>query len=203
MKYLFEHLGVTVSAVSGVLAAGGKRIDLFGVIVLAVVTALGGGTLRDMALRKGEVFWIQDSNYVLTAVGTAVMMFFIARRWRMPPKSLAIADAFALGFFTILGAAKALVCDAGPFNAVVLGVMTGVAGGILRDVLVGEIPLVFRPATYLYATAAFAGATVFVCAERWMAGNPANRWLGAGTILALRLTSIQWRWSLPVFESKG
>ena len=203
MQYLFEHLGVAVRAISGVLAAGGKRIDLFGVIVLAVVTALGGGTLRDMALHKAEVFWIQDSNYVLTAMGTAVLMFFIARRWRMPPKSLAIADAFALGFFTILGTAKALVCDAGPFNAVVLGVMTGVAGGILRDVLVGEIPLVFRPATYLYATAAIAGIAVFVCGGTLDGRKPGEPLAWRGDHPGFALTSIQWRWSLPVFESKG
>jgi len=202
MHYLFEHFGVAVSAVSGVLAAGGKRIDLFGVIVLALVTALGGGTLRDLVLGSSPVFWIQDPNYVATALVTAVVAFFIARRWAMPPKSLAIADAFALAFFTIVGSAKGLSCQAGNFNAVVLGVMTGVAGGILRDVLVGEIPLVFRRETYLYATASFFGATAFVSAEHWLPGNPTNRWMGTAVVLVLRLTAIQWKWSLPVFRSK-
>ena len=203
MHYLFEHFGVVVSAISGVLAAGGKRIDLFGVIVLAMVTALGGGTLRDVVLRRSGVFWIDDANYVLTVVVTAVVMFAIARHWTMPPKSLAIADALALAFFTIVGAGKGLAFGAGECNAIVLGITTGVAGGILRDVLVGEIPLVFRQETFLYATAAFAGAMVFVTTEHWVPGFPANRWLGTGTILALRLSSIQWKWSLPVFLSKS
>jgi len=172
------------------------------VIVLALVTALGGGTLRDLVLGGSPVFWIQDPNYVGTALVTAVAAFFIARRWAMPPKSLAIADAFALAFFTIVGSAKGLSCHSGNFNAVVLGVMTGVAGGIARDVLVGEIPLVFRRETYFYATASFFGATAFISAEHWFPGNPANRWMGTAVVLVLRLTAIQWKWSLPVFRSK-
>jgi uncharacterized membrane protein YeiH len=102
--------------------------------------------------------------------------------------------------FTILGAAKALTFHAGSVNAVVLGVMTGVAGGILRDVLVGEIPLVFRQETYFYATAAFAGATVFIVTERWLPGNSAGGFVGAGITLALRFVAIQWKLSLPVFR---
>ncbi len=132
MHYLFQHFGVVVGAVSGVLAAGGKRIDLFGVIVLGLVTALGGGTLRDVVLGpdptlgSSAVFWIRDSSYVVTGIVASLVMFFIARRWMMPHKLLAVADAFVLAAFTILGAAKALAFHAGSVNAVVLGVMTGV-----------------------------------------------------------------------------
>ena len=207
MDYLFQHFGVVVGAISGVLAAGGKRIDLFGVIVLGLVTALGGGTLRDVVLGPdptlgcSAVFWIRDSSYVVTGIVASVVMFFIARRWVMPSKLLAVADAFVLAAFTILGAAKALTFDAGGVNAVVLGVMTGVAGGILRDVLVGEIPLVFRQETYFYATAAFAGATVFIVLERWLPGNSAGGFVGAGITLALRFVAIQWKLSLPVFRA--
>jgi uncharacterized membrane protein YeiH len=201
MLYLFEHFGVAVGAISGVLAAGGKRIDLFGVTVLALVAALGGGTVRDVALRTPPVFWIHDANYVVTGVGTAVVMFIIARRWTMPGKMLAVADAFVLALFTMLGAGKALVNGAGNINAILLGVITGVAGGILRDVLVGEIPLVFRPGTFLYATAATAGGAVFVLLEtRWPLA-PANFVLGAVITLLLRLASIRWRVTLPVFEN--
>jgi uncharacterized membrane protein YeiH len=207
MYYLLQHFGVAIGAITGVLAAEGKRIDLFGVVVLGLVAALGGGTLRDVALGPepargtSAVFWIRDSNYVITAMATAIIMFFIARRRVMPQKLLAIADAFVLALFAILGAAKALTFQAGSVNAVVLGVITGVAGGILRDVLVGEIPLVFRRETYFYATAAFAGVTVFVLLERWLPDHLANRFVGIGLILALRFTAIQWRLSLPVFKS--
>jgi uncharacterized membrane protein YeiH len=207
MYYLAQHFGVVVGAVSGALAAGGKRIDLFGVIVLGVVTALGGGTLRDVvlgpdpALGTSAVFWIRDANYLVTATAASVAMFFIARLWTMLHKLLAIADAFVLAAFTILGTSKAVTFGVGAVNAVFLGVITGVAGGIFRDVLVGEIPLVFRQETYFYATAAFVGALVYVVIERWIPGNPAGGVVGAGIILALRLASIQWKLSLPVFEA--
>jgi len=202
MLYLFEHFGVAVGAISGVLAASGKRIDLFGVTVLALVTALGGGTVRDLALRTPPVFWIHDANYVVTGVATAVVMFIIARRWVMPAKMLAVADAFVLALFTMLGTSKALAHQAGNINAILLGVITGVAGGIVRDVLVGEIPLVFRSGTYLYATAATCGAVVFVLLEAWQPGGLQNFVAGTVVTLALRLASIRWRITLPVFQGE-
>lgn len=202
MQYLIEHFGVAVGAMSGVLAARGKRVDLFGVIVLAVVTALGGGTLRDIVLRNGNVFWIDDASFVVSAVSVAVACFFVAKRLHMAARSLLVADAFALAFFTILGTAKGLHCGAGNCNAVVLGVITGVAGGVFRDVLIAELPIVFRASTYLYATAAFAGAALFVAAEHWAPAAPANRWLAVAVVLGLRLLAIRKKWVLPVFPSE-
>jgi uncharacterized membrane protein YeiH len=205
MYYFFQHFGVVVGAITGVLAAEGKRIDLFGVVVLGLVTALGGGTLRDVMLGPdldhgtSAVFWIRDSNYVVTAIATAMVGFFIARRWVMPQKLLDVADAFVLALFTTVGAAKALAFHVGGVNAVVLGVITGVVGGILRDVLVGEIPIVFRPETYFYATAAFVGAIVYVVLETQFPGNSFATSLGAGCTLGLRFVAIQWKLSLPVF----
>ncbi|HEY3319443.1 MAG TPA: trimeric intracellular cation channel family protein [Planctomycetota bacterium] len=201
MLFFFEVFGVVVGAISGVLAADGKRVDLFGVIVLALVTALGGGTIRDMALSV-PVFWIGAPLFVLTATGTAVLMFFIAHGWVMPGKLLVIADALVLASFTIMGTTKALDFGTGNVNAVVLGVITGVAGGILRDVLVGEIPMVFRKEIYLYATAAFFGATVFVLLRNWMpVAHPAPGLIGLALVLTLRLLGIQWKISLPVFKA--
>jgi uncharacterized membrane protein YeiH len=176
MPHLLEHFGVSVGAISGVLAARGKRIDLFGVIVLALVAALGGGTLRDVVLqhRNVGVFWIEDYTYVITAIITGIVAFFVGRRLGHVAKPLLIADAVALALFTILGTAKGLKFDVGRVNAVVLGVVTGVAGGIVRDVLVGEIPLVFQREIYLYATAAFAGATAYVIVEKLLPGSSAS-----------------------------
>ena len=202
MLYFFEHLGVAVCAISGVLAAGGKRLDLFGVIVLALVTALGGGTLRDGILEGAPVFWLADTNYVLTAVLTALITFFVARYWEMPAKFLLIADAFGLALFTVLGAQKALSFQVGSLNAVVFGVMTGVAGGIMRDVLTGEIPLVFRKEIYLYATASLCGAAVFVLLAAQYPAASANIFIGSGITLFLRLAAIRWRISLPLFKSR-
>jgi len=200
MLYFAEHFAVTVSAISGVLAAGGKRLDLFGVIVLALVTALGGGSVRDLLLGAYPIVWVQHPDYVLNAAITAFLFFFIARYWKVPPAILGIADAFGLALFTILGTVKGLTFGVGDVNAVVLGIITGVIGGIIRDVLVGEIPMVFRKEIYLYATAAFCGAAVFVVLERWRPGGASHRLIGSGVTLLLRLAAIRWKLALPLYR---
>ncbi len=197
---VLQHLGVAVSAVAGVVAAKGRRVDLFGVVVLGLVTALGGGTIRDICLGATPVFWIVDWRYAATAVVTGVGTFWLVRHLQPLLKYLELADAFALALFTVVGASKSLGLGAGGFGAVVLGTVTGVAGGVLRDVLLNELPLVFRPEIRLYATAAVAGATVFVLTHRvWPAGNAALL-VGLAVTLAMRLAAIRWSLSLPVFE---
>lgn len=198
VQFLQTHFAVAVSAISGVLAGSGKRVDLFGVIVLGLVTALGGGTVRDVILGK-PVFWLGDSYFVINGVATSACTFFVVRYWTVPPVGLAIADAFGLALFTILGTSIGLAAGAGATNSVVLGVITGVAGGILRDVLVGEVPLVLRAGIYLYATAAVIGATSYVLLEHYFAGHHLNRIVGIGTTLGLRLIAMRWKVSLPEF----
>jgi len=202
MRYVLEHLAVAVCAITGVLAAKGKRLDLFGVIVLALATALGGGTVRDLCLAVKPVFWIQDPNYVLTAVAAALVAFIAARFREMPHKLLLVADAFGLALFTIVGMEKALANQTTGMIAVLLGVVTGVAGGMIRDVLTGEIPLVFRPEIYLYATAALCGAVTLLVLNDWLAGGSWNRLIAMVVILALRLAAIQWKLRLPVFRHR-
>jgi uncharacterized membrane protein YeiH len=192
------HFAVSVCAISGVLAGSGKRVDLFGVIVLGLVTALGGGTIRDVVLGN-PVFWLNDPSMVINGVITAALTFFVARYWVVPSLVLAVADAFGLALFTALGAGIGWQAGVGITNSVVLGVITGVAGGILRDVLVGEIPLVFRREIYLYATAAVVGASVYVLLQQYRGDQDLNRVIGAGVTLALRLAAIRWKVSLPLF----
>ena len=201
MRYFFEHCGVAVFAITGVLAAENKRVDLFGVIVLALVTALGGGTMRDLILRT-EPFWLSDSSFVLTAVATAAVTFIAARCWEAPARLLLILDACGLALFTVVGTEKALSAVASNAIAVVLGVMTGVAGGMVRDVLTAEVPLVFRPRTYLYATAALCGAMVFVILTPRMLSRLAAESIAIAVILALRLAAIRWRLRLPEFRMR-
>lgn len=198
-QFLQTHFAVAVCAISGVLAGSGKRVDLFGIIVLGLVTALGGGTIRDIVMGN-PVFWLADSYYVMNAVTTSAVTFFVVRHWPVPHLALSLADAFGLALFTVLGVAIGLSGGAGPVNSMVLGVITGVAGGIIRDVLVGEIPLVFRREIYLYATAAVAGATIFVLLEHYHSGSQVNRMIGIGATLCLRLVAIRWKVSLPVFS---
>jgi uncharacterized membrane protein YeiH len=192
-----EHSAVAVFAVSGVLAARGKRIDLFGALVLALVTAFGGGTARDLLLGDLPVAWIRDATLLLTATATAVVGFFMVPVVEVPGRLLVFADACGLALVTIIGTEKALGLGAAPTIAITLGVVTGVAGGILRDVLVGEIPLVFRRDTNLYATAALCGAAVFVALESWLPGREVSAPAGAAVILGLRLAAIRWKIVLP------
>lgn len=202
MQYTLEQIGVSIAAITGVLAARGKQVDLFGVIVLALVTAFGGGTIRDLALGDLPVFWATDSVFILNAVITAVVLFFAVRYHEPHATFLLVADAFVLALFTMLGTRKGLVMAHAPAIAVAMGVITGVAGGILRDLLIGEIPLVFRPHIYLYATAAFFGSIVFVVAGRWSGDEHRNMIAGTAAVLFLRLAGIRWRITLPVFRPK-
>jgi uncharacterized membrane protein YeiH len=202
MPFWLEHFAVAVCAVSGVLAAAGRRLDLFGVMVLALVTAVGGGTIRDLCLGAHPVFWIRDPSHIVTAAITALVTFVVARFWRMPHRALLIADALGLALFTVAGVEKTLLFQQSGVIAVVLGVVTGVAGGMLRDVLRCEVPLVFQPEIYLYATAAFCGAAVFVLLRKFAPDFPEARLVAMGVVLLLRLAAIGWKLRLPVFESR-
>jgi len=199
MQYLLEHFAVAVSAITGVLAARGKQVDLFGVLVLALATAFGGGTVRDWMLGDVPVTWIRDPNYVATATATALITFLLARHFEALRHILLVADAFALALFTIVGAQKALNFHVAPSIAVAMGVTTGVVGGMLRDVLAGEIPLVFRPQIYLYATASLLGALVFVLLAEVFPQQPADTVIGISVVLVLRLAALRWKLGLPVF----
>jgi uncharacterized membrane protein YeiH len=189
-----EQFGVAVAAITGALAARGKHVDLFGVVVLAVVTAFGGGTIRDLMLGDTPVFWMRDGAHVLTATATALVTFVLVRFHEFSPRVLLLADAMALAAFTMIGVKKGLLFAAPAPVAVTLGVITGVAGGILRDTLTGEIPFVFRQEIYLYATASLCGAIVFVFSQ--------SIWVGATVTLLLRLIAIRWRLALPVFKHR-
>lgn len=209
MQYWIEHCAVAGSAISGVLAASGKKVDLFGVIVLAIITAFGGGTLRDMILGELPVFWVRDPNYLYTAIGAALFTFVFARRFAFPDNLMQVADASGLALFTILGTRKAtlylasLGIPVAPVIAVAMGVVTGVAGGALRDALIREVPLVFRKQIYLYATAAIAGAFAYVLLRRLGWSDPRASLAGISLILVLRLAAIRWKLSLPDFERHG
>lgn len=198
LPFLLERFAVAVAAISGVLAGRGKNVDLFGVIVLGLVTALGGGTLRDVMVGDLPLVWIHDPSLVTTATVAAICAFVALRYFELPQNLLLIADAFAMALMTIIGTRKALGFQVEAPIAVAMGVITGVAGGIIRDVLTGEVPLVFRPHIHLYATAALLGATVYVLMMR--AGLPPQPALLAGTAvtLILRLAAMRWKLRLPM-----
>jgi uncharacterized membrane protein YeiH len=202
MPAWIEYFAVAVCAISAVLAAEGKRMDLFGVMVLALVTAVGGGTIRDLCLGAEPVFWIQHPHHVWTALIAATVTFVLVRFVHLPGKMLAIADAFGLALFGIAGTEKALAFGAPGIVAILLGIVTGVAGGILRDVLRGELPLVFQPDVNLYATAVFVGALAFVLLHEWLPASETHRYISMAVILLLRLAAMKWRLRLPTFKTR-
>lgn len=198
---ILDLFGTVVFAAAGVLAAAQRRLDLFGVIVVGTVTAIGGGTLRDLILGRLPVFWVQDNLYIWITVTTSVLVFASARRLRFPHQAIQIADAIGLAVFTIIGANVALSLGHSPLIAVVTGVMTGVFGGIVRDVLTAVKPMIFEKE--IYATAVFAGAFVYVnltwfLPDHW---ETFNTLVAMSVVLGLRLAAIRWHLHLPVFLS--
>ncbi|UCJ15518.1 trimeric intracellular cation channel family protein [Pseudomonas sp. MM211] len=197
--YLADLFGVAVFAITGALMAGRKSMDLFGVLVIAIITALGGGTLRDVILDNHPVSWIRNDTYILVASLAAVgTVIWVRLTQPIHEKGLLIADAFGLAVFTVIGTEVALQYAMPSSTAVIMGVMTGVAGGVMRDVICNEIPLIFKKE--IYATACLAGAVTFVLLR--MLETP--HWLDTGiamlVVLVIRLAAIRWHFSLPRFH---
>ena len=200
MIYVLDLFGVAVFAITGALAAGKKHMDLFGVVVLALATALGGGTLRDLILGAYPVFWIADPTYILVGTAAAISIFVLARFLRPPKKALQFADAFGLAVFTVIGTRKAISLGVPDSISIIMGVLTGVAGGIIRDMLSGEIPLVLK--AEIYATASLCGAIIFAVLTKHFYSMQLAAPAAITVVLALRLAAIHWNLSLPLFPSK-
>ncbi len=201
LLYTLDLLGVAVFAISGALAAGRKGLDLLGVVVLALVTAIGGGTIRDLLLDRHPLFWLADPRYLVVITGAALGTVAWARgRRRRPPESaLLVADALGLALFAVAGAQIAEQAGVSAAGGIVLGTITGAAGGAVRDVLCAEIPLVLRRGT-LYASAAIAGTASYFALEALGAPRRTATLVGMLVVAAVRLASIWWGLQLPVFR---
>ncbi|SEL51104.1 trimeric intracellular cation channel family protein [Halomonas daqiaonensis] len=196
--YWLDIAGVIVFALSGVMLACRSRMDPFGMLVLAAVTGIGGGTLRDLVLGVRPVFWVTDPTYlwvILATVGLSMLSFHYIHR--LSRGFLPVADAFGLALFTVIGAHKALMLEAPGVVAVLMGLLTGVAGGMVRDVLARRMPMVLRQE--VYATASIAGGVVFVGLEALAVPLAVSIASGLVVTLGLRLSAIHWHLSLPVF----
>ena len=182
------------------LDAGRKPFDLFGIVVVALAASLGGGSLRDLLLDR-PVFWIADQSYLIGAMAAGLATFALVRYVRLPARLFLLPDAIGLALFTVSGTQAALAMDAPWLVASLMGVITGVCGGIVRDVLCNEVPLVFNGE--FYATASWLGALLLL---GLMAYDISPGWaaLAGGTLtLALRLAAIRFRWRLPVFRARA
>lgn len=199
LQHIFDLIGVTVFAVSGALAAGRKRLDLIGVVVLALATAVGGGTIRDVLLGRHPIFWLSDSAYVIVIVASALATVLFARGRRPPYALLLVADGLGLAMFSVVGAQIAERAGLPAAGCIVLGAVTGAAGGALRDVLVNEVPLVLRRGE-LYATAAIAGTSAYFAFLAMGTGRQPATIGGMVIVGAVRFAAIWWRLQLPEFS---
>jgi uncharacterized membrane protein YeiH len=189
-----------VNALTGVLDAGRKRMDLIGVMMVGTATALGGGTVRDVLLGR-PVFWISEQVYLIVALATTLVVFFAVRGLRVPPRLFLIPDALGLALFTVVGTQIALAWQAPWLVATLLGVITGVVGGVLRDVLCNEVPLIFVRGE-LYASAAWAGALALVALQALGVSPGVAAWAGMAIVLGVRLAAMAFRLTLPTYSER-
>lgn len=195
---ILDTMGIIVCSISGALMASRKRMDWFGAVVLATVTGLGGGTTRDLLLGQRPAWIDQPGNLVACAV-VALTVVALGKRLRLQGKLFLYADALGLAAFMVLGTQKADALHVPFIPATVMGVMTGSAGGVIRDILCREIPFVL--CRDIYATAALAGSVVFLFTKHQFGNGELATALGLLTTLGLRAAAIHWSLSLPVAES--
>lgn len=202
---IFEIIGTISFAVSGAVTALQKKMDIFGVVILGLTTAVGGGVVRDLILGQTPPATFQNPLYALVAVATAVVVFIPAvrrlfdRYHRLYEVVLLVMDSLGLGVFTVVGirTAYAVSHEYGLFLLIFVGVVTGIGGGVMRDVLAGNTPYIF--VKHFYATASLIGA--FVCVGCWQFfGETWAMVSGATVILLLRLLAAHYHWSLPKAE---
>ncbi len=197
LSLVLDLCGVFVFALSGALAAVLRKLDIVGVVVVATVAAIGGGLLRDVVLPDVPPPVLADWRYVAVSTAAGVLVFFFHPQVGRVTRAVRVFDAAGLGFFAVSGTSKALAFGLGPVPAMILGVITGCGGGVLRDVLLREIPLVLRTGE-LYAVTALAGSLVVVAGDALGTYDAPTAAIGVGVVFLLRMVALRRRWSAPL-----
>ncbi|WP_281647748.1 trimeric intracellular cation channel family protein [Parendozoicomonas sp. Alg238-R29] len=192
---ILDLLGTSVFAATGAMVAVRRQLDVFGALVLAFVTAVGGGTIRDAILGSTPVFWVTDTVYITVICLTTALTLVGRNWWHKTRYIILLSDALGLGVFTVIGVEKALTYGAAPMVAVIMGVLTGAGGGMIRDVLAGRVPMVLRHE--IYATAAIAGGLLYVAMESSGISRGFIAIACASVVFILRLLAIYCNLSLP------
>jgi uncharacterized membrane protein YeiH len=193
--YILDLIGTAAFAASGAWVGVRKHMDLFGVLVLGVVTAVGGGTLRDLLLGDIPPFSLKNESYIYIAIVVSLIVFANRVQFKTFEKPLLYFDAIGLGTFVVIGTTKALDFHLGLLGAILMGVMTGTAGGVIRDLFANQVPLIFR--REIYASACVAGGLLLVALETVGTARPVAALLSAGTVISVRLLAIHYNWALP------
>jgi uncharacterized membrane protein YeiH len=192
---VIEILGIMAFTVSGTLAAMEKKLDIFGILIIGFVTAVGGGTIRDILIGSTPVAWMRDITTLLVILGTAFLSILFRKSFHSLQRTLLVFDALGLGLFTVIGINKGLAIGLHPGICVALGTITACFGGVLRDLLLNHIPALFHTKE-IYATACIVGGTAYVLSLPYLD----HRWCESAVIFLIsgfRLVALRFNWRLP------
>ena len=193
--YLLDILGTFAFAISGALVASDKKFDLFGVIIIAFVTAVGGGMLRDVLMNAHPINWIGDLNYLWTILSAVILTFLFKSKIAPLSKTMFLFDTIGLGVFTLLGLQKGLSYNLHPIIALIMGMISAVFGGVLRDVLTNKIPLIFEKE--IYASACLAGGMTYLLLNFFHFSENIIFVISALVIVIIRVIAVKFHLQLP------
>ncbi|MCW5921011.1 MAG: trimeric intracellular cation channel family protein [Saprospiraceae bacterium] len=195
IREIMEMLGTSAFAFSGALAAMRQRLDVFGVLVITFATAIGGGTIRDMMIGNTPVAWLKDQQTIAVIFGSYLLTLIFRPYLRHFSKTLAVFDAVGLGFATIVGLQRGIEANLSPTICITLGMVSGCFGGVVRDVLLNEIPLVFRKD--IYASASLLGGALYFLFASWDMFRPLAATLSMLFIIGVRVAVLRYGWEFP------
>jgi uncharacterized membrane protein YeiH len=200
MFHLLDIIGTMAFAMSGALTAMNKKLDPFGVFIIAFVTAVGGGTLRDVMIGRTPVGWMQDLTYVYVIILGFILTILFRKRLDKLRTSLALFDTIGLGVFTLIGIQKGIDYHLHPTICIALGTMTACFGGVIRDILCTEIPVIFR--REIYATICILGGIVFFILRKMNLENDVLYLVTSSVIIAVRVLAVKYKWHLSPIEHR-
>ena len=195
LLYVLDMVGIIACAIAGTLLAQHKGFDIAGCILVALVNAIGGGTLRDMALDRHPLFWMTDLNYVIVITATSLILQMFFHLYHKIYNALKFFDAIGLAAFSVIGFKVGLTQDIAPMIAIMMGVWTAIIGGLLRDIICNEIPLVLQ--REIYITASIAGSLAYVVLDYWGLDATINEFIMLFIIFAVRMLALKFDWHLP------
>lgn len=200
MFQLLDIIGTMAFAMSGALTAMNKKLDPFGVFIIAFVTAVGGGTLRDVLIGRTPVGWMLDLKYVYVIITGFVLAIIFRKKFDRLRTSLFLFDTIGLGVFTLIGLEKGINIGLHPVICIALGTMTACFGGVIRDILCTEIPVIFRKE--IYATICILGGIIFFLLRKFNLNNDILYLTTSLVIISVRLMAVKFKWYLPALENK-
>jgi len=195
MFYTIDILGTIAFAISGVLVAMNKKMDLFGILIIAFVTAVGGGTLRDILIGQTPVGWMKDMTFTYVILGSAVFAVIVRNKINYLRTSLFLFDTIGIGLYTIIGVEKGLSADLHPIICIALGTMSACFGGVIRDILCNEIPVIFRKE--IYATACILGGLSYFLIRKLPLESDFVFMISGAIVIIVRLLAVKFKIALP------